>query len=396
MGNPRAWGIPRGTSSETACMVLSTAVALLALAPTFQANGPDPRGAAAQSQAPAALELQVTPPIETGTLRVALHASRDTFAGGGRPAAGGLFAPGEPVVIEGLAPGTYGLLVHHDENGNGLLDENFLGIPSEPIGFANGYRPKSRPAFEGSMVTVRPGERAVERVAVARPLAKGAVGVGLGAVVQGLPYRGASGARIQPIPVVTYISDRIAVLGPQVRYQVARNDALTVSATLRARFGAYAEDDADILEGMGDRDLVAMGGVWMDLQLNEGVTLRATYEHDLFDAVGGGEATVSMLRRFQHGPVTWAPSIGMRWTGGDLVAHDFGVETRFARPGRPAYLPGDALYVELGLSSRTQFTDNLQFLLNVNAQFFDDEVNDSPIVEDGERVSAVLGLVWTL
>lgn len=349
-----------------------------------------------QDEAAGQLELQIAPLIEAGSIRVALHASAETFGGAGPPAAGGFFLPGEEVVIEGLKPGTYGLLVHHDVDSNGVLDRNFLGIPREPIGFANGYSPKSRPAFEKTLVTIRTGQRTVERVAVARPLAKGAVGVGIGAVVQGLPYRGASGARIQPIPVITYISDRLAVLGPQVLYQLARRDALSLSATLRSRFRAYAEDDADILNGLGDRELVALGGLRMDVDLDERSTLRLTYEHDLFNSVGGGEATLSVLRRFEHGAVTWAPSLGLRWTASDLVAHDFGVEAPLARPDRPAYRPSDALYIELGLSSRAQLTDNLQLLVNVNAQFFDDEVQDSPIVEAGERVSAVLGLVWTL
>lgn len=350
----------------------------------------------ASAQGPGTLELRVTPPIEVGALRVALHASTESFSGGGPPAAGGIFVPGQDVVIEGLPPGSYGLLVHHDVDADGVLDTNFLGIPDEPVGFAGSYRPTGRPDFERTQVVIAAGQRTVERVVVARPLEKGAFGVGVGAVVQGLPYRGASSARVQPIPVATYVQGDLAVLGPQLLYRLGERGPLTVSGSLRARFGAYAEDDADILQGLGDRDLVALGGVRLDLALDEQSTFRLTYEHDLFDTVGGGEATASVLRRFQTGDVTWAPSIGVRWTAADLVTHDFGVEGRFALPGRPAYTAGDALYLEVGLSTRAQLTDNLQFLLNVNGQLFDDEVEDSPIVEDGQRVSAVLGLVWTL
>lgn len=36
-----------------------------------------------------------------------------------------------------LAPGTYGIRVMHDRNGNGKLDSNALGIPREPWGFSN-------------------------------------------------------------------------------------------------------------------------------------------------------------------------------------------------------------------------------------------------------------------
>lgn len=38
--------------------------------------------------------------------------------------------------FSGLEPGTYAVAVFHDENGNGKLDTNFLGIPKEGYGFS--------------------------------------------------------------------------------------------------------------------------------------------------------------------------------------------------------------------------------------------------------------------
>lgn len=39
-----------------------------------------------------------------------------------------------------IAPGSYALAVIHDENLNGKLDVNWLGLPSEGYGFSNGAR----------------------------------------------------------------------------------------------------------------------------------------------------------------------------------------------------------------------------------------------------------------
>jgi uncharacterized protein (DUF2141 family) len=39
--------------------------------------------------------------------------------------------------FEGIPPGTYALAVIHDENMNGKLDTNLLGIPTEGYGFSN-------------------------------------------------------------------------------------------------------------------------------------------------------------------------------------------------------------------------------------------------------------------
>ncbi|NQZ77701.1 MAG: DUF2141 domain-containing protein [Ekhidna sp.] len=40
-------------------------------------------------------------------------------------------------VFDGLDEGTYAISVFHDENNNGKLDANFMGIPSEPYAFSN-------------------------------------------------------------------------------------------------------------------------------------------------------------------------------------------------------------------------------------------------------------------
>ena len=40
------------------------------------------------------------------------------------------------VTITGVPPGTYAAQAFHDENGNGRLDRNFLGLPREGMGFS--------------------------------------------------------------------------------------------------------------------------------------------------------------------------------------------------------------------------------------------------------------------
>jgi uncharacterized protein (DUF2141 family) len=47
-------------------------------------------------------------------------------------------------VFADLPPGYYALSCFHDVNGNGKLDTNLAGIPTEPYGFSNNARPKFR------------------------------------------------------------------------------------------------------------------------------------------------------------------------------------------------------------------------------------------------------------
>ncbi len=48
--------------------------------------------------------------------------------------------------IASLQPGNYGVAFFLDENGNGILDTNRMGIPIEAYGYSNSVRPKYRAA----------------------------------------------------------------------------------------------------------------------------------------------------------------------------------------------------------------------------------------------------------
>jgi uncharacterized protein (DUF2141 family) len=58
-------------------------------------------------------------------------------------------ANGDGVFTVDLPPGTYGASVLHDENRNGRIDTNFLGIPKEGYGVTNNPKPRRRAATFG-------------------------------------------------------------------------------------------------------------------------------------------------------------------------------------------------------------------------------------------------------
>jgi uncharacterized protein (DUF2141 family) len=70
-------------------------------------------------------------------------------------------------VFEGLAPGAYAVAVVHDENGNGRLDKNFVGIPSEGYGVSNNRTyAMASPKWDESRFTLAVREAAVLRVSL--------------------------------------------------------------------------------------------------------------------------------------------------------------------------------------------------------------------------------------
>ena len=95
-----------------------------------------------------------------GRVYLAVHgpATRDTFPSG-EALVEGLRAPAKAgtmrFVVADIAPGRYALSAFHDENDNGELDANLLGIPSEGYGFGNDASAAfGPPRFEAAAVDV--------------------------------------------------------------------------------------------------------------------------------------------------------------------------------------------------------------------------------------------------
>ena len=77
-----------------------------------------------------------------GQVKIALFNSSDTWLGE-HPAYSSTINVDGPVVtwkVNDVPYGDYGIAVFHDENSNGKMDKNFLGIPQEPYGFSNNVR----------------------------------------------------------------------------------------------------------------------------------------------------------------------------------------------------------------------------------------------------------------
>lgn len=91
-----------------------------------------------------------------GTLMVALFGSADSFlkqpiSGTGAPALAG----NNIIVLKDLPAGEYAFAIYHDANGNGRMDKNLVGIPTEDYAFSNNALGKmGPPTFEAARFTV--------------------------------------------------------------------------------------------------------------------------------------------------------------------------------------------------------------------------------------------------
>ena len=86
----------------------------------------------------ASVSLTFETGAETGAVMVALY--DEASYSGGQPVRAARIdvAAGErSVTFDGLVDGDYGVKAFHDVNGNGRMDTNPFGMPTEPFAFSN-------------------------------------------------------------------------------------------------------------------------------------------------------------------------------------------------------------------------------------------------------------------
>ena len=103
--------------------------------------------------------------VQTGLIKVAVVDSQAGWDGQAKPVqADGAPPSGDTAtfVFKGLAPGAYAVLVTHDENGNGKLDSNMIGMPIEAYGFSNNPRVMRKPTWDEARIDIGAQDTAVD------------------------------------------------------------------------------------------------------------------------------------------------------------------------------------------------------------------------------------------
>jgi outer membrane protein len=286
-------------------------------------------------------------------------------------------------LIPGVPTGDVALLVYVDENNNGVIDKNFIGIPREPLGISNNYRPKGPPAFSRAAFPLVDDEMASVDIQIYKILGeRGRLGVGVGVIGRGSPYLGSDTTVLKPIPAITYNGERLQWLGPNLQYGIAGAGWWRLAASASYRVGVYEESDSLSLLGLGDRDSTLMAGLGLRFEIPGGVNLSLRYEHDVLDKIGGGSATARLSKGFQTGAIRFAPQLQVNWLSEALTNYDFGVPPEAATLIRPAYISGSSVSYEVGFGSFIELTEDWRVVLNVSTEFLPSEIVASPIVAD--------------
>ncbi len=320
---------------------------------------------------------------DEGTLVFQVYDAADAF--------GDLRDPAQEIALPARGDGSYSLsdvadgeiamLVYFDENDNGTLDKNFIGIPRERLAISRNYQPKGPPSFARASFST--ADTSVLDLELYRVLGeRGRVGLGIGAITRSSPYVASTKDVTRVIPAVTYIGERLQWLGPALRYGIAGSDKLRLALAAEYRIGAYEEADSPFLAGLVDREDTLMAGLGLQYEIAEGFEAELLYQADALDRIGGSIATARLSRGIPWGTATFVPQIAWNWSSSEISNHDFGVPVAAATIARPAYELGSTNSFEAGLGVFVELTEDWRIIVNVAAEKLDDDVVRSPIVDD--------------
>ena len=122
--------------------------------------------AAASAASAADLRVKVVGiTAQKGTISMAVMDSDAAWTGKGKPVTGRhakATADSLELVFPDLAPGKYAIRLMHDENDNGKLDTNLVGMPVEGYGFSNNPQVMRKPTFDEARVDVPAAGTAID------------------------------------------------------------------------------------------------------------------------------------------------------------------------------------------------------------------------------------------
>ena len=112
----------------------------------------------------------------------------------------------------------------------------------------------------------------------------------------------------------------------------------------------------------------------------------------MLDRIGGGEARIAIDKSFQLGSFRFSPALGVNWLAQDLADYDFGVPQKKATAARPAYRLDSVFTADVGVGMLYEITTDWLLVMNVAVEFFDDEITDSPIVDEDYVIKGFLAV----
>jgi MipA family protein len=189
-----------------------------------------------------------------------------------------------------------------------------------------------------------------------------------------------------PIPMVAYRGERFNFQITTLSYRISQWGDLGFSAQVVGRFDGYDPEDSPYLKGMSTRrDTLDYGFAldWKGLELS--VSQDALSEHD------GQIISLGYSHGIEKGKWMLMPKLAVNWQSDKRINYYYGVAQDEVATlsidnqifNRTAYaVDSRALIPELSLLTMYHLNPSWFLIGGASAEFYPEEITDSPLVED--------------
>jgi outer membrane scaffolding protein for murein synthesis (MipA/OmpV family) len=193
------------------------------------------------------------------------------------------------------------------------------------------------------------------------------------------------------VPLYLYNGKWLFFRGTAGGVHLFHRDSFELNVMGRYRFQKLDPDRNVFYEGIEERKQTVDAGVEVRFRGRWGA-LNANFLTDALDRHTGQSAEVSYRYTFDLGRLSLSPFVSWAWNDEKLTNYYYGVSAAEERlPDRPAYTPGEAQWIGLGMNSTWWVSDRIQLFANLGFAGVDTVVSDSPLVEEDMSSSFFAG-----
>ena len=198
------------------------------------------------------------------------------------------------------------------------------------------------------------------------------------------------------LPLLGYEGEHFYLRGISGGLHLFKNEMHEINVQLsylpQRYLASWSSDHA--MKQLDDRYSSMLAGLNYRLLSPYGI-LQATVSADILGYGNGFIAQASYSYPVTLGFITLMPSVGIKWTSCEYNDYYYGIDSDESRAsGLSEYKPGSALSPNAGITARVGLSENWSIFANGNLEFLNQEIYDSPMVENATKLSVGAGLLY--
>ena len=195
------------------------------------------------------------------------------------------------------------------------------------------------------------------------------------------------------LPFYYYEGRYLFAHGSTAGIHLFNNDSFSLDALLAYRFDRLEPERDDFFDGVEEREQSLDGGIRGSLKGGWG-NLSLTWLQDTLDRHNGEELDLTYRYNWIGNKWTVSPFASYVHWDEALTDYYYGVSGAESRDDLPVYYPGESSRWRAGVNTAYKMSKRLRVFANLAVDVLDDEVTDSPLVDEDHLVSAMVGVAY--